>query len=282
MLPINSTPYFIYAPAYTHISSGVRALHLLCHFLNEAGEKAYLVPDKIEGYAINPYLNTPLVEMQHVNYCNTCGVEPIFVYPDIVIGNPHGSKKVVRWLLAHAGKYGGDKTFPETNKIWGYTTLIAHDAKTENVLFLPTYDTNIFYLPEKDIAREGACFYSHKYDKIHGNTLLPISGGAIRLEGAPEQLAEILRRSKICFVYELSEIITNAELCGCEVILVRTSYFKDLADSLDFEHAGARWSDEPDKVCKSNAWWELEHAWARFRKQLTYFITETQSWSANG
>lgn len=278
MLPHNKTPYFIYAPAYTHISSGVRALHLLCHYLNENGQKAYLVPDKSEGYAINPNLNTPLIEMQLVNYCNNCGVEPIFVYPDIVRGNPHGSKKVVRYLLAGAGKYGGDATFPETDKIWGYTTLIAHASGSQNVMFLPTFDTSVFYLPDADTVREGTCFYSHKYDRIHGNEFLDITKDSVRLEGTPEEIAAVLRKSKTCYVYELSEIITNAELCGCEVVLVRTPYFTELADILDFSHSGARWSDETDKITKHDTWWELERANTNFKKQLVHFITETQAW----
>ncbi len=36
------SPYYIYAPDYRQSSAGIRALHYLCHFLNECGHEAYI------------------------------------------------------------------------------------------------------------------------------------------------------------------------------------------------------------------------------------------------
>lgn len=217
LFPETRIPYFIYAPPWTHISSGVRALHLLCHALNESGQRAYLVPVNMVFYS-NPDLNTPILNEEHAAWYNIKGIDPIAIYPDIVQGNPFKAKKVVRWLLAPAGDYGGDKAFPETDKIYGYTKNIA-----EPVLCLPTFDRSTFKSASSE--RGGSCFYSFKYDKIHGNTLLPLTDGMTRCEGTAEEVARILQTHEDCYIYERSEIFVLAKLCGCKPVPVLTDYW---------------------------------------------------------
>ena len=36
-------PYYIVAPGWTRTSAGIRVLHRLCHALNEAGERAFVL-----------------------------------------------------------------------------------------------------------------------------------------------------------------------------------------------------------------------------------------------
>lgn len=220
LFPKKKIPYYIWAPPYTHTSSGVITLHLLCHALNEEGEVAYIVPSSYTGFSLNPALNTPLLPIEYQNFY---GQDFIAVYSDVIKGNPFNAKHVVRYLLAPRGAYGGDSVFPDTDQVWGCLPSIA-----ENVLRLPVTDTSIFYPPEKSAARSGSCFYSHKYE-MHGNQpLLGITGSSTRLTGSPEQLADILRKSAACYLYELTASITEAALCGCPVILVRTPYFNTI------------------------------------------------------
>lgn len=247
IFPKQKTPFFIWSPPYAHTSSGVRTLHLLCHLLNEAGEKAYIVPSGHTGYAINPFLNTPILTVDEQNFY---GDNFIAVYSDVVIGNPFNAKHVVRYLLAPRGAYGGDSIFPDTDQIWGALPTIA-----DNVLRIPVSDPVIFYtnqgnrklyesdckkinlrLPKKewdkmfppDPIRSGSCFYSHKYE-MHGNQpLLELTGGSTRLTGSLENLANIMRKSEVCYIYEVTSAMTEAALCGCPVVLVRTPYFNTI------------------------------------------------------
>lgn len=265
LFPRVKTPYYIYTPSYTHKSSGVRTLHLLCHALNEIGEKAYLYPDDGNKWAAHPHLNTPTV-YDMPQYQNFYRDNFIAVYPDIVRGNPLNAKRVVRYLLAPRGAYGGDIEFPETDLIWGALPSIA-----DKVLRIPVSDTSIFYNDEQD--RSGSCFYSHKYE-MHGNQLLDITKDSTRLEGSLEQLADTLRKSTVCYLYELSSVITEAALCGCPVELVRTPYFNKI--DLGCMMGDVKWSDgEIVKEC-SDYLPEYEEIVCRFWGNLQLFIKETQ------
>lgn len=219
LFPKQKTPYFIWSPPYTHTSSGVITLHLLCHLLNEMGERAYLVPNDYTGYVVNPELNTPIIPTYHSNFYEN---NFIAVYSDLVRGNPFNAKHVVRMLLAPRGAYGGDSAFPDTDQVWGALPSLA-----DNVLRIPVCDTDIFYQPRtlNGTLRVGSCFYSRKYE-MHGNQLLhELTNNSTRLQGSPEQIADTLRKSTVCYLYEMTGVITEAALCGCPVVLIRTPYF---------------------------------------------------------
>lgn len=264
LFPKQRVPYYVWAPSYTHISAGVRALHLLVHALNEVGERAYLWPDNPIGYATNPEMNTPIVAPQHQNFYQD---NFIAAYPDIVSGNPLNAKYVVRWLLAPRGAFGGDAEFKDTDNVWGYLPSLAGKS-----LCLPVTDPTIFYVGNE--KREGSCFYAHKYDKIHGNKLLDVTTNSVRLEGSPQQLATILRKSEVCYVYELTASLTEAALCGCPVVLLRTPYFNTVDAAC---HMGnVVWDDgEVVKQC-DDYYVEYRRIMNEFPAPLKKFIDDTQ------
>lgn len=264
LFPRIKTPYYIWTPSYTHKSSGVRTLHLLCHALNEIGEKAYLVPMVGAGeFAMHPHLNTPALNHPYESFY---GDNFIGVYPDIVRGNPMNAKRVVRYLLAPRGAYGGDAEFPATDNIWGALPSIA-----DKVLRIPVSDTSIFYNDGQE--RSGSCFYSHKYE-MHGNQLLDITKDSTRLEGSLENLADILRKSTVCYIYEVSSILTEAALCGCPVVLVRSRYFNKIDPECMM--GNVKWSDgEIVKEC-DNYLPEYHHSMLSFWGNLQLFIKDTQ------
>lgn len=269
LFPKETSPYFITTPSYTFTSSGVRTLHLLCHALNERGQKAYIITDESTGYATNPHLNTPLIldYPQHLNFYSNNYVNPIFVYHNLIKGNPLQGSKVVRYLLAPAGAYNGESVFGEKDQIWGSLPSIA-----DNVLRLPVSDTSIFYDDKR--PRSGSCFYSHKYDNITKNKLLPITENSKKLEGTLHDLAETLRSSEVCYIYEVSSIMTEAALCGCPVILVRTDQFKtiDMACMM----GNVEWSDGyVVKECDDYLP-EYNQIVFDFSSQLDNFIEKTQ------
>lgn len=252
-------PYYIYTPAWTHISSGVRTLHLLCDALNKHGEKAFLFV--WEGDALNPNLDTSVLLPEYDNYYRREGIEPIVVYPDIVKGNPLRAKKSVRYLLASSDyKEEGDM-------VWGYTS----DLVDDKVLTVPTVDRFIFRLPEQE-NRSGSCFYSYKYDKIFGHKLLDCTAQSKRLDGTLRDVAAILQQSTVCYVYEMSEIILCAQLCGCPVQYIDTPYFSGPPLDWDFPQVRfeggwqGKFQDEYTAIEK------------KFTSQLEKFIEETQKW----
>lgn len=269
LFPRVRSPYYIYAPPYTHNSSGVRALHLLCHALNTVGEKAYLNGGNTR---INPYLKTPILTPEIAGFYNDEGLEPIVIYPDIVVGNPMQGSKVVRYLLAPAGEFGGDKDFGN-DMVWSYTTPIARSQNSDRVLTIPTVDKSIFH--NSGSQRNGTCFYSNKYDRIHGNELLPIMNDSIRLEGSAKQIASILRRSEKCYVYEMSEIILCAQLCGCPVEIVQTDYFSGLPYDWDFPSQGIK--EILEIFWHGDFFKEYMLLEENFHVQLSRFIRETQA-----
>jgi hypothetical protein len=214
-------------------------------------------------FGYNPALNVHILDENIAMYYDVKGKEPIFIYPDVVtLDKDHelDDKKIVRWLLAEAGAYGGDITFAPKHKIYGYTKDIS-----EKVLCLPTFDQRIFYPPSEGSERKGDCFYAHKYDKIHGNKLLSLTEGMTRCEGTPEQVAEILRTHENCFVYERSEILVNATLCGCKIMPIHTDYWNGNLPEEFFNKDGSLVSQ-----------WKLVN---NFERQLADFIQETQAWS---
>ena len=276
LFPKIKTPYYIVTPSYTHTSSGVRTLHLLCHALNEMGQRAYLVPARQYepgNFTTHPHLNTPVIskELEHINFYGNEGIDPIFVYPDIVDGNPFDARRVVRYLLAKPGGYGRVITPPAlTDQVWGALPSIA-----ENVLRIPVSDPDIFRLPNAGRGRKGSCFYSHKYDGMAGNKLLPLTKGSTRLKGPLERVADILRASEVCYLYEMSSIITEAALCDCPVVLVRTDFF----NKIDPEAMMGQvcWSDgEFVKECKDYHDEYESYLW-QLPMQIQNFIEKTQA-----
>ena len=252
--------YLIAAPGWTHISSGPRALHWLCHYLNEAGEDAYILPQSGKDFALNPKLKTKLISPEYANYY---GEDMVVVYPDVIKGNPVGAKYVCRWLLAPAGLYGGDSTFPETDKVWCYRSDIAMQQKTDKILLIPTINPSLFF--DKKLERHGTCYYAHKFDKIHNNVLPDIVKGSTRLEGSPEYIASVLQRSEKMYLLEPSEIYIHALMCGCSVEEVRSHYFPKSVEHLDCVKDGVLIS--------------VEEMMEISKIQLQRFIEDTQVWT---
>lgn len=220
-------PYYIVAPPYRQSSAGIRALHYLCHIINESGYEAY-----ISESVTSPHLRTPKLEEKIRTKHLIAGRIPIVVYPEIVKGNPLEGEVVVRWLLNKPGHLGGDKTYPKSDLIffWDYWVL------TENLqaerLWFPVVDTRIFNNINNhyDTSRDGYCYYAHKYLVFGGKIPEEVATNGISLcQDIPrtaEEIAQILRRAKVLYCYEPSTIIQEAYACGCQVIYIASEYLE--------------------------------------------------------
>lgn len=240
-------PYVILTPPYNHYSAGVRALHMLCHTLNESGYRAYLAfsgtPVVVHGT-----LNTPPYHLPFDDF--------IAVYPDTTRGNPLNAPWVVRWLLGDPKVTRGDTEFASTDKVWGYSKLTASYGNSDKVMCLPVNDPNIFF--DLALPRSGACYYAFKCESYWGEKIKDEHQGATRLVGTPREIADILRRSEVCYVYENSSIILDATLCGCPVEYIYNPHFTEV-------HTEAEWAFPYEEI--------VENFW----EQLDRFIDDTQN-----
>lgn len=295
---IKKNPIYIYAPAYLEVSAGIRALHYLCHSLNQSGQLAWLI---IHGATIpttqlvNPELNSPILtpEIRDLHFRN--GVVPIVVYPETIPGNPLKAQVVVRWILNYPGALGGPEKFHQNEHIIAYSRSIALSmGKVPQVLFLPPLDIReIYKAKQSNINKkrtERVLLYAGKYRSFVGNPILPKWAQQqvteIWREGparqSREEVLELLSTSSCLFIFENSTLITEAVLLGTPVVLVRSTFFDSLIAGEELGLNGTSWSDQVNPL--ETALLTLENAEDQFLATINqYFIDlerELHIWQA--
>lgn len=281
-------PIYIYAPAYLEVSAGIRALHYLCHSLNQMGHLSWLV---IHGLAsgdsllANPSLNTPILSPELRDLHFEAGLAPIVIYPETIPGNPLKAQVVVRWILNYPGALGGPENFHEKERVIAYSQDIATTLNKETpILFLPPLDIREIYKAKnvsKNMVRtDRVLLYAGKYRGFVGNPILPRWAPnkvtEIWREGPEkqtrEQVLELLATSSCLYIFENSTLITEAVLLGTPVILVRSTFFDSLIAEAELGSDGTAWSDQvnPLEIALSS----IENAEKHYLNSLdTYFAT---------
>lgn len=248
-------PYYICALDYIQQSAGIRALHYLCHALNESGLEAYVT---CEGTV--PHLRTPVLSETILKRHYATGRTPITVYPEIISGDPLAAGGIiVRWLLNRPGHIGGDVSFSKNDLIFAYDqNCLPHGIHGE-MLQIPTCDITVFNNEDNpyDSQREFVCFYAHKY-LTFGGTLTDHVMGAISLckdqKLTHAEIAAILRQSKLLYVYEPTALIAEALLCGCPVSVIQTNYwYENTASHRYATDFGIVMDDSPESLALAKA-----------------------------
>ncbi|MBA3023935.1 MAG: hypothetical protein KKG03_04295 [Gammaproteobacteria bacterium] len=221
-------PYYICALDYIQQSAGIRALHYLCHALNESGLEAYVT---CEG--TSPQLRTPELSENALHHHHISCRKPIVVYPEIISGDPLAAGGVVaRWLLNRPGHIAGDTSFPPQEMIFAYDPSYLPSGMTGDILHIPTCDLSIFNNDDNhhDDSREFVCFYAHKY-LSKGGVVDEHLADAVSLckdqQLTHHEIAALLRCAKVLYVYEPTALVTEALLCGCPVSIIVTDYWKE-------------------------------------------------------
>lgn len=253
-------PYYIVAPAYSRFSAGIKALHKLCHLINLSGHNAYLIihgsyPFEWRIDVTNPDLLTPLLTQHIANTHFKRGISPIFIYPDIINGNPYNAQSIVRYLLNYMGLLGGENCFEANELIFSYTQDIANKTGVpKNVLFIPISDPEIFYPPLEDAERKGSCFYAHKYKTIHNAKLLNITDNSVEITSdefgalSQNEIAELFRRSEIFYTYENTSLALDAGLCGCPTVFLPNPYLTNFLTLEELGNHGLAWGDSAEQI----------------------------------
>lgn len=293
LFPADTSPYYVAAPPYTRFSAGVKALHLLCHSLNARGQRAYLLPLASAGTFdpdsfCAPDLLTPMLTERIARHYFEKQQTPITIYPEIVAGAPFGGVSVVRYILNFPGLLGGDRLFDPAELCFSYSKVLAASTSAkENVLFIPTSDTRIFYPPRAEAPRTGSCFYASKYKRHHDGKLFEVTKHSLEitsdLPSSPtqEQIAELFRKSEIFYTYENTALATEATLCGCPVVFLPSEHLTSIIASEELGMDGYAWGTAPDEVARAkatvrNAFENYARKTREFYKSLNIFIAKTQ------
>ncbi len=274
-------PYYIIAPPYTELSSGIRVLHYLCHVLNKRGYEAFISTTVTRDGLRTPFLSES-VKFRHRRE----GREPIVVYPEVVKGNPLNARNVVRYLLNTPGYLGGDETFDPEEFILQYREeFVPESIHPECALFLPPSDLSIFNTDGvEESKRAGVCFYVNRYT----GPMNEVPEGAIEISRRhPRSLAELgelFRSVELLYTYEYSSITLEAALCGCPTVYIPNETMPEMPHRDPMLTSGAAWGDSPEAIAHARETLgdvrkHYDALIARFQDELDVFIDKTQAFA---
>ena len=201
---ITRRPYLIWSYAYSHASAGPKALHRLCHELNDEGLEAYVGWPEVNPEWNTPYHAAPLAG----DWCA--------VYPEIVSGNPWNAPHVARWVLNVPGLLrGGDKEYDPSEMVFSWSSTFLDGVP---LLFLPAIELDIY--TDRGEPREGMLYYVGK--GLQGDVV-----GAQPITRAMREdryaLADALNHATLLKSFDpVSAMNYIALLCGCPVLIVPT------------------------------------------------------------
>ncbi|UIN34045.1 hypothetical protein [Methylobacterium oryzae] len=177
--------------------------------------------------------------------------DAIVIYPEIVVGNPYGARKVVRWALNEPGLIAGETSYAETEMVFVYdpqklsivSRAAGHMLGPRRVLWLGLVDPTHIY-PSTTSERTIDCSFTHKGWVLYNRFPLPSEAGVIPIEDITPTMASLgdtLRRTRTLYSYDhYSNILREAVICGCDVRVV--------------DHDGV-WHNPQTCRCRSNILW---------------------------
>jgi GT2 family glycosyltransferase len=270
------SPYYIYGLDFSQKSAGIRALHYLCHALSELGYEAYITCE-----ITSPSLRTPRLTKRIQRRHEEAGRIPITVYPEIISGNPLNAAIVVRWLLNQPGHLSGDKYFEDSDLIFTYSAAFLPPELKGGVLHIPTIDTSIFNNKDNvnDSKRDLVCYYAKKYLAKGGQLTRHVQGATSlgqEVQLSHREIAAILRRSRMLYIYEPTALMNEALLCGCPVCVISTDYWQANVGKMEFApDIGVAMEDTPEALAAAAN--TVANYASRFEKNAEWAWTQLRS-----
>ena len=292
-------PFYIYAPRWIESSAGIKALHLLCHALNEIGESAFLLiceESHQNRPRVNGFLKTPILTQEIADAHFNARLTPITIYSETIPGNPIGSPYTVRFIGNYLGLLGGPVDFANDDFILAYSEKLSKHTATklnrEDVftLFFHAIDPRSFEVSyEKE---DFLLLYAAKYRIFNRVPEFESNSRVIEIfrDGPHAQsrddVLHLLKKARGLVCFENSAIVMEAILSGTPAILIKNEFLNEGIADIEARGLGYRWgfSEENLEAAKS----ELEMAREVYLQtadvffdKLIDFVSEVQISSKN-
>lgn len=245
----------VYAPSYDENSGGIIVLHLLCHYLNMLGYKAYLIPHYAnEEVNIFNFERSVTRLLANLDYLANFEVMPnkivpvypdeislihlrddiVVVYPETTFGNPLGAKHVARWLLYTPGFFTDKVYFSKGEIQFAYERVIQPleyegFRSSELVLKIRHIPFDIYNMEgaESPESRHGTAYCVRKglvQKNIHEDPQ-----GFICVDGLPhKEIAKIFKRVEFFVSYDSDTLYSwLAPLCGAKSVIAPSNEHLD-------------------------------------------------------
>lgn len=245
-------PYVIVSPDYDYTSGGIKVMWALYGWLLARGKRVYM-NRRPDGDVIG-------------------------IYPEIQVGNPAQTDKVVRYVLNKPGVMGGYQNgvfvpgpsmFDESEKVYYFSRMFG-TTNAAHYLFLPAIDLHVF--KDLQLERDKTCFLVGKGIDKHNH---PDDSIGLNRDIAKNQsaLAKILNECHTFYCYDnLTAMMEIARLCGCRVEYHGNHTMKELEN---YEPGLNGINSELDTIAFRRHYIAMIR---EFETKLEDFIDETQQW----
>ncbi len=276
-------PYYVCAPKFRQTSGGIRAMHYLCHVLNLLGHEAY-----VNTEVMHPDLRTPRLTNDIVQAHADANRSAIAIYPEIVSGNPFGTRCVARYLLAEPGRIEGNAIdLQPSDLVFAFGPTLVPAGWQADLLRMPLVDTRIFNSDGVDDARRSGTAVFINRHLVRGGSLHPVTADSIEIsnrvpERSAHELAALFRQVECLYLYEWSTAAFEALLCGCPVVCILNDASMPKAERWVMDGKGIAWGLDEAEIARAKATvHEARDAYLQeeetFWRQLQTFIDKTQA-----
>ena len=256
-----SSPYYVWAPRYNETSAGVVVLHLLCHSLNVSGQEAYLIIESSlrVDECVKKGLLTPILTRKILLQHQREKRQPVIIYPEVVMGNPLGASKIVRYYLNKPGFFTGAKHLNLNEFNLAYTSSMLNGyQEADHILYLPLINTNLFCVPERPEKRVSGkvCYYlGRNRDAKRTSVLIKPDSVEITLKYPANkiELVKIFQECEYFISYQDSGLCLEATLCGCIAIILPNKDTESPLSEKETMMYGIAWGDSPGEIARAQA-----------------------------
>jgi len=216
--------FYIYAPQYTTLSSGIRVLYILCDYLNKIGYESYVTSIYKGAEFIAPTLTSEIIRGHSIK-----GKKQVAIYPEIMMDNPLHSKYVIRWLLNKPNNFLQNWLGDFSD----YEFIVHHDDSfkpkwiNSNKQYTPHIDRSIFNTKASAHTRRGVIIYEHRnrFDPAYVKKFKNIQYISSKKPLSPIECANLYKKSEALIIGERSAAFGEAALCGCPTVFLNNENF---------------------------------------------------------
>jgi len=270
-------PYLILAHDYRRTSAGIRALHKLCHYLNEYGCEAWVTTD-----VVNDEWTEEVVDQDSIDWLVD---EGIVVYPEVETGNPLGAERIVRYLLNAPGRIR-EAEFTPGEMTWAYCRLLSDWVPSDDrILFVPVVDEDVFKLRPTAMRNALKLVW---LGKEAGRLRAPETEDALEITfdwpATADELALLFQTSRWFYSYTAyTAMVIEARLCGCPTVVIPNGLWsrERFAAGTLGGMAGLAWGTSKEELrwakrTVDGFQYDYREQVQQFDEQLDRFVQQTQ------